>query len=236
MTYGASPPFDNRWLHCSYRQFSPSLSNCFRSFYFLLKLALISTAQIEYCPLCLQWSWIDGEKGSDWITREISQEDKPFAPTFSPRLLSQVTLDRLLLDVFFLLTSPPSLTEGDISLQSIWLFAVWITLMCISSFFFSFPFHPKNNVEQAPNIPPGGESSKQTWLACQIELDSVCMLVRIESTRGNCGRQTAEANAEMIVFINKGSVTRKTRFLKSWTHAVSILRFISYLLTSSCLQ
>lgn len=60
---------------------------------------------------------------------------------------------------------------------------------------------------------------------------------KIESTRGNCGRQRAEANADMIVFINKGSVTGKNWFFfKSRTHAVSILLFISYLLTSSCLQ
>lgn len=215
MTFGASPPLET--VGC----IVPTASSChglliaFAIFISYLKLALISTAQIEYCPLCPHWSWIDeGEKEAIELPERFHRKTSFLRRHYLPdagALLLQVLRDRQPRDAIFFINLCSS-TEGDVSLQSSRSFAVWISWKCFSFLLYLIPFHPKNNVQQAPNIPSGSESSKQTWLACQIGLDSVRMLGRIESTRGNCGRQRAEANADMIVFINKGSVTRKMDF------------------------
>lgn len=149
-------------------------------------------------------------EGNDWITREISQEDEPLRRHYLPdagALLSQVLPDRPPRCAFFI--NFFVLVDGRRRFS-----AVDPVVCCLGHFevfFFSLFCHFLSilkNVQQAPSIRSGSESSKQTWLACQIGLDSLRMLGRIESTRGNCGRQRAEANADMIVFINKGSVTK----------------------------
>lgn len=175
-------------------------------------------------------------EGSDWITREISQEDEPLRRHYLPdtgALLSQVLPGRPPRCAFFI----------NFFVFSCCFSAVDPVVCCLGHFevfFFSLFCHfcsILKNVQQAPSSRSGSESSKQTWLACQIGLDSLHACWEESSPLEEIAAVRGQRQTRIWLFsLTRAQLQKEKWIFKSRAHAGSISCFISYLLTSSCLQ